>query len=270
MTEPLLSIAAGVLPEFTPQQQAAAAVETGWPAVGIWVEPATWTSSVAREVRDRVTDAGILVLDVEVIWIKPGEGDDDLLRVLDAGAEIGARNALVVSSEPSLAVTAERFGRLVDHAKACGLRASLEFAAFTEVKTLAAALELLDRTGRPEAGLLIDALHFRRTGSGPDDLRGVDPGRFAYAQICDAPADGPSPQDIPAIVQEALDLRLMVGDGGLPLGALLEGLPAATPLSVELRSKVLRDAYPDPADRARALLASTRAGLNRLGATAAA
>ena len=264
VTYPLLSLASGVLPEFTPQQVATAAIAAGWPAVGIWVEPSTWTKAIAQEVRALTKDAGLDVLDVEVIWIKPGPDDPDHFRIIDAGAEIGARHVLVVSSEPDPGAAAARFGRLCDHAAASGLRACLEFGAFTAVRDLAAALDVLARAGRPEAGLLIDPLHLRRTGGAPADLRSVDPHRFPYAQICDAAAEGPPTTDVKAIIHEALDLRLPLGEGGLPLGEFLDVLPPATPLSVELRSKALRDNYPDPAERARALLASTRAGLDRL------
>lgn len=263
MTARLLSLASGVLPEFTPQQTAAAAIAAGFPAVGIWVEPSTWTSGVAREVRDRASDSGVAVLDVEVVWIRTGPDNPDHLRIIDAGADIGARNVLVVSSDPNPVETAAKFGRLVDHATSRGLRASLEFAAFTEVRDLAAALDVLDRAARPEAGLLVDPLHFARTGGHPEDLRGVDPRRFAYAQFCDAEQSGPTPDDTAAIIHEALDLRLMPGAGALPLGALLDTLPPETPLSVELRSKALRDAYPDPAERARALFTATREMLDR-------
>jgi sugar phosphate isomerase/epimerase len=82
--------------------------------------------------------------------------------------------------------------------------------------------------------------------------------------MCDAAATGPDPTDIGAIVHEALDLRVDVGQGALPLAAILEALPADLPLSVELRSKALRDAYPDAVARASALLASTRRGLASL------
>jgi sugar phosphate isomerase/epimerase len=266
VSHPLISLASGVLPEFTPEQTATAAVAAGWPAVGIWVDPATWTPAIAAEVRARTTDAGVAILDVEVVWIMPGADNPDHFRIIDAGAAIGARNVLVVSSDPDSAATADKFGRLVDHATAQGLRASLEFAAFTEVRSLAAALDVLERTGRPDAGLLVDPLHFARTGGAPEDLRGVDPHRMPYAQFCDATATGPSPDDRDAIIEEALDQRLMPAEGALPLARLLKVLPPATPLSIELRSKPLREAWPDPTDRARALLTATRHGLNRLGA----
>ena len=257
----LLSLASGVLPEFTPEQTAAAAIASGWPAVGIWVEPALWTAATAAEVRSRTTDAGIIVLDVEVVWLKPGADDPDHLRIIDAGAAIGARNVLVVSSDPEPQSTADKLARLTAHARAQGMRVCLEFAAFTEVKSLAAALDILDRTGDADTGLLIDPLHFARTGGTPDMLAGIDPHRLPYAQFCDAPASGPSPQDVPAIIHEALDLRLDVGAGELPLAALLGALPDGIPLSIELRSAALRDGYPDPVDRARALLDASRSGM---------
>jgi sugar phosphate isomerase/epimerase len=245
MSTRLLSLAAGVLPDFGPTAMVAAAVAAGWPAVGIWVEPVTWTATIAAEIRDRAHDA-------------------------DAGAAIGARNVLIVSSDPDPAATAAKFARLAAHAAQSGLRASLEFALFTEVRSIAAACAILDATGRADVGLLVDPLHLARCGDTPQALRSIDPARFAYAQFCDAPVAGPAPHDIPAIIHEALDLRLEVGQGALPLAALLDALPADLPLSVELRSKALRDAYPDATARAAALLASTRRGLASISEKAAA
>ena len=256
----LLSLAAGVLPEFGPEDIVAAAVGAGWPAVGITVEPETWTTATARTVRDRAADAGLTVLDVEVVWLEPGDDDPDHFRIIDAGAMIGAKNVLVVSSDKP-GPTVEKLIRLIDHAAARSMRISLEFAAFTAVRNLPAALDIIAATGRTEIGLLIDPLHFIRTGGKPSELRAVDPGRFAYAQFCDANLAGPPLDDRDAIVDEALDFRLDIGAGGLPLGAILGAMPTAIPLSIELRSKAIREAWPLPVDRARAVLASTRKGL---------
>ena len=270
MTLPLLSLASGVLPEFSPEQTAAAAVAASWPAVGIWVDPALWTPSTAAEVRNRTTDAGVAVLDVEVVWLRPGADDPGHFRIIDAGAAIGARNVLVVSSDPDPAAAAAKLARLAAHAAPCGIGVSLEFAAFTEVRSLAAALAILESPGCENIGLLIDPLHFARTGGLPSDLRDIASSRFHYAQFCDAAAQGPSAQDVSAIIEEALDLRLPICAGVLPLGALLGALPENLPLSIELRSKMLRETYPDPADRARALLQSTLKGLAQLNQTFAA
>ncbi len=253
----LISLAAGVMPEFSPQQTVAAAAASGWPGVGIWYDPDTWTPATTIEVRDRAADAGLVLLDIEVVWLKPGPDDPAHFAAIDAGAAIGARNVLVVSSEPDPGDTADKLGRLVEHGRAAGLRVCLEFAAFTSVGSLGAALDITARAG-PDTGLLIDPLHFARTGASPADLAGLDPRLFPYAQFCDAPASGPPPADVAAIIHEALDLRLMPGEGGLPLTELLDKLPAQIPLSIELRSAALRDGWPDPSDRARVLLEATR------------
>lgn len=263
MSARLISLASGVLPDFGPVETAQAAIAAGWPAVGIWVEPTTWTDAIAAEVRTRVTDVGITVLDVEVVWLKPGDDDPDHFRIIDAGAAIGARNVLAVSSDPDDGATAAKLARLQAHAAERGMRVSLEFAAFTEVKNIAQATAILEQAGG--AGLLIDPLHLARTGGTPDDVAAVDPRHFAYAQFCDAPAHGPSVDDVPAIVHEALDLRLDVGKGDLPLAALSKAMPADLPLSIELRSKALRDGFPDAIERAYALLEATRAGLELIG-----
>ena len=113
------------------------------------------------------------------------------------------------------------------------MRVSLEFVAFAEVPSVAAALAILDNPGCEDIGLLIDPLHFARMGSSPRDLEGVEYGRPHYAQFCDAAAQGPSVEDVSAIVEEALERRLSICAGALPLGALLRQNPAKLPLSID-------------------------------------
>lgn len=257
-TAPLLSLAAGVLPEFSPEQTVAAAIEGGWQATGIWYDPETWTPATTVDVRDRAADAGLAILDIEVIWLKPGADDPAHFAAIDAGAAIGARNVLIVSSDDEAGRAAAKLNRLGNHAAAAGLRACLEFAAFTTVGSIESAVALIDAADCNNLGLLIDPLHLARTGGSPADLAEVDQQRFPYAQFCDASAHGPPPSNVPEIIREALDLRLMPGDGRLPLDELIAALPSATPLSIELRSAALRENHPDPAGRARALLAATQ------------
>lgn len=257
MSSHLISLASGVLPEFTPVRMAAAAADSGFRAVGLWVDVQTWDAGVTREVRRIIAGAGLTVLDAEVIWIQPGPLDPAHLRIIDIAAEIGAANLLVVSSDADLDATADKFAALVDHAAPAGIRVSLEFGAFTEIKSLAMALDVIERSARPDAGLLIDPLHLARTGGLPADLVGVSARRLPYAQFCDAAAAGPSVSDVKAIIDEAVDGRLLPGQGALPLAELLGVLPAGIPLSVELRSKALRDNWPDPAERARVLRRAT-------------
>ncbi|MGH7346303.1 MAG: sugar phosphate isomerase/epimerase, partial [Candidatus Rokuibacteriota bacterium] len=81
--------------------------------------------------------------------------------------------------------------------------------------------------------ILIDALHFSRSGGLPAHVKLVDPALLRYAQICDASLDMPGPTDTPALIREARTGRLLPGEGVLPLAELVAALPAGAPLAIE-------------------------------------
>lgn len=253
-----ISLASGVLPEFGAATVVEAARAAGFDMAGIWVEPAEWTAQTTREVRAALAATGLPVCDVEVIWIKPGSSMDDHRKVIDVGAEIGACNVLCVSSDPDDGATAARLAELCRHAEGSGMRVALEYGIFTEVKSLAHALAILDEVAHPLRALLVDPIHVDRAGNVPDEIAAVDRALLAYAQLCDAPAKRPDPADFDAVIADAIDLREQCGAGALPLAELYRALPADIPLSIELRSAALRDGFPDPVDRARAVSAATR------------
>ncbi|MBU6266489.1 MAG: sugar phosphate isomerase/epimerase [Sphingomonadales bacterium] len=257
VTNPI-ALASGVLPEFGPVDIVRAAAGAGFDAVGLWVEPAEWTAATTRDVRATLADCGLPVLDVEVAWLKPDASLDDHRRVIDIGAEVGAGNLLCVSSDPSMAATADWLGALCRHAEGSGIRVALEFGVFTEVKNLDMALAVLDAVAHPLRALLIDPIHVDRSGTSIADIARVDPALLPYAQFCDAPARRPDPADFDAVITDAIDLREQCGAGALPLGDLYRALPAGIPLSIELRSRALRERWPGPVARAQAVAEATR------------
>jgi sugar phosphate isomerase/epimerase len=252
MSPRLLSLAAGVCPETEPADFVSACAASGWPACGIWFDPSTWTDSVAAEVRLRLDDTGLVALDMEPVFITP-KGDHGA-RIVEAAAAVGARNLLVVSRSVEADEFADRFGDLCDLAAPHGIGCSIEFISFLSMRTLTEALAALDATNRPNGGVLIDSLHLDRSGGTVDSVRAIAPERLAYAQLCDAPAIAPDD-----LYTEALDGRFLLGEGGaLPVQALVDALPDHTALSMEIRSAALRSAFPDPVDRARRVLETSR------------
>ena len=260
----LISLASGVVPEFGPVETIRAAATGGFDAVGLWIEPPSWSASLERKCTSALADSGLTLLDVEVVWFKPGPSDPDHRRCLDIGAALGARNVLVVSSDADPVANAAKLAELCEHAEPLGLRVCLEFGVFTEVKTLQQALEVIATADHPLAGLLIDPLHLARSGGSPDDVRRVPRELLPYSQFCDAWAQGPLPSDYDGILREALDERLQTGEGQLPLEELLDALPHNVPLSIELRSKALRDGWADPGERAHATAQATRRFLRKV------
>lgn len=253
-----ISFASGIVPECGPLETIRAAAAGGFDATGLWVEPEKWSAQLTRDARRALADTGLELLDVEVIWIKPGDSLDAHKAVIDIGAALGAKNVLCVSSDPDAGRTAGHLSALCEHAEGCAMRVALEFGIFTEVKSLPAALSILDAVAHPLRALLVDPIHVDRSGTTADDIAAVPRALLPYAQFCDAPAKRPDPADFNAIISDAIDLREQCGEGGLPLEDLYRALPKGIPLSIELRSKRLRDSFPDAGDRAKAVAAATR------------
>ena len=260
-----LSLASGIVPECGPVATVRAAAFGGFDAVGLWVEPADWTAATTRDTHSALADSGLELLDVEVIWLKADSAMDDHRRVIDIGAQLGARNVLCVSSDPDAGATAARLAELCGHAEGSHMRVALEFGIFTAVKNLRAALAVLDAVAHPLRALLIDPIHVDRSGSAIAEIAGIDPALLPYAQFCDAPALRPDADDFDAVIIDAIDLRQQCGAGALPLAELYRALPMGIPLSIELRSKALREGFPDPGERARAVGAATRVWLGQNG-----
>lgn len=247
------------MPEATPLELVETAARAGFDFGGMWIEPGEWTSATTRAVATRLRDTGLRLLDVEVVWIKPGPANPDHVQIINIGAELGARNVLCVSSDPDRAATRDKLARLIEHGTANDIRVNLEFGLFTEVKTIQQASALLAEIDDPSAGLLVDSLHWRRSGGTLGDIGAIPARWLSYAQLCDAPLAGADPDDPEAILDEAIDGRMAMGEGGLPLREILERLPAGLPIAIEERSKRLREAFPDLNDRARAVARTSRA-----------
>jgi sugar phosphate isomerase/epimerase len=200
------------------------------------------------ELGRRLADSGLTLLDVEVIRLGADESAVEPLRLFDFAARLGARFVLVVSHHLDAGRSAAELASLADVAAGHELRIALEFMRFTAIPTLASALDVLQRTGRSDVGVVVDALHLHRSGGVPADLRHIPRGRLAYVQLCDAVAAGPA--DVPALAEEARHGRLLPGTGALPLPELLARLDPAVPLSVEVQSDELAAAVA-PGPRAR-------------------
>jgi sugar phosphate isomerase/epimerase len=222
---------------------------TATPSVGVPPYDCLRDGPMLRETLARLADTGVSVLDTEFLRFEPDQPVGIPDGFLDVSARLGARHVLVMSAEPEEARTLERFGDLCDRAAPYGLRVGLEFAVYTGVRTLAHAAEMVARSKRSNAAVLIDALHFSRSGGLPAHVRQVDPTRLHYAQICDAGPDMPRPIDTPALIREARTGRLLPGEGVLPLKELVAALPPGLPLAIEAPCR--DTAHLPPLERAR-------------------
>jgi sugar phosphate isomerase/epimerase len=252
--ERLISLAAGCVLDVGPAETVEVAAQAGFGGAGIWFDPASWTSDTTKTVADRLDATGLVALDVEPIIL--GRGPDPGDALIAAAAELGARHVLVGSGPASRAAVVDRYGELCDLAAPAGIVVVLEFLPIFTVATLHDALGVVQEVDRPNGGVLVDNLHLARSGGSPADLAAVPPELLPYLQIADAPAtlEDRTPE---RLRDEALNGRLLPGEGELPLAEVLAAVPGV-PVSPELRSAALLRDHPDPTDRARAILAATR------------
>jgi sugar phosphate isomerase/epimerase len=212
--------------------------------------PMTAGSPMLEETVRRLDDTGVRVLAVEVFRIGPGTRPGEYEGAFEAGARLGARYATVNSDDPDIERASETFAALTAEAREYGLRTLIEPIVYTEVSNLDEAIYVAERSGG--GGILLDSLHFQRYGGQLEQLRSLDPGLLSYVQLCDAPLAPPSglprPLRLPRgqstdgtdLQLESRAMRLLPGDGELPLAEFLAALPAGIPVSVEAPVMSLR------------------------------
>ncbi len=183
-----------------------------------------------RQIKQRLTETGLKVLDIEAFWLTAETGVAAIAPAFAFGAELGATYVVVVGNDPERSRLIDNHARLTELAAAHGLKTSLEFIPYSEVKTIADATDIVRASGQAGAGLLVDALHLSRSGGSPADLAHLPAGLVHYLHLCDAPAA--LPPDVAAIRREARGERLYPGEGQLPLAALLAAFPDV-PVGIE-------------------------------------
>src|SRR4030095_9253308 len=133
--------------------------------------PLATDPALMRTTKVRLAATGIEVLDVDLARISPDDDPRELLRFLEAGAELGARHVITQLPDPDRARKIDRFAELGELARPLGLTIDLEFPSWTETPDLAEATRVLRAAGQSNAGILVDLLHFARSGSSVADPR---------------------------------------------------------------------------------------------------
>lgn len=229
------------------------AASSGWRAVGLWFDAATWSDATTADVAARLADTGLTALDIEPVIL--GRGADAGEQLVDAAGALGVPFLLVAGGPASHAEAVERVGALCAYAAQAAPRLTvvLEFLPIFTIGTMAAAVAVVDEVGAGNSGVLVDTLHLARSGGSAAELGALAaarPGLFPYLQLADAGAL--APVGATALREEALHGRLLPGEGDLPLDEMIAAVPGV-PVSVELRSRALMEGYPDPVERARVI-----------------
>jgi sugar phosphate isomerase/epimerase len=257
--------------DTTPSQLVEIAHAIGCRAICLFMEPMEVLPRVPRfdiygdtperrATKARMDDLGI-GFDVAYPFTLAGRTDIDAFkRALDCAAYLGARYANVLNYDRDAARRLDKFGAFCTMAESFGLGVVLEFYPFSQVRSLAEALDLvrgIDMPGR--VGVNADLLHLMRSGGSLAELAEAPAAYILYGQQC----DGPARYDESRLELEASSQRLLAGEGVFDLAGFARALPAGCPVSVELPQDAAIDAGVPAIERARRAVDGVRAACAR-------
>jgi len=228
------------LNDLDPPEFIRIAKRTGYDAVNLRIFPFQPDAASAnvfaarallRATVDALAETALPVYDIEVIRIEDEMRVPDFRALFEAGAELGARYAVAIGISADEAFVTEHLAELAALAEPYGIRLVIEFMMRGGIRTLEAAQRIVDATRRDDVGILVDALHFYRSGATLDALAAVEPQRLPYMQINDV-RDFERLRDArPA--EDVVWKKVLPGEGNLRLRELLQTLPASIPISIE-------------------------------------
>ena len=230
------------VPGVTPPEQTYIAARTGYDYVsyrlfhlGVAGEPDIDPTDpqVISDTKRALADTGLKCFDIELMRIMRGLDPKDFVPAFEAGAELGAGQVICsawtdVRNDRKFIV--ETFAEICDLAAPFGLTVNLEFPAFSRLTTLEEVMEVLERTGRRNQGMLVDTLYMHFNKAPLLALEKVPPEWINFLHICDA-------EDLAftreAMIETARDARLYPGEGAIDFWAVNYLFPDL-PLSIEL------------------------------------
>jgi len=204
-----------------------------------------------RATRSALDATGIELHDIELARILPELSPKAYEPAMEAGAELGARHLIssAWTTDPAdRNFLVERYAELCDLAAPYGLTVDLEFPTISRLTSLAEAADIVRAAGRPNGGILVDALYVHLSGLDPRELAKLPREWFHFVHVADAP------KAIPASRAETVhlvrDARLYPGEGCIDFRSIAANLPPVT-YSIELPNlkRIAELGYEDHARR---------------------
>jgi sugar phosphate isomerase/epimerase len=230
------------------------AARVGFKGLGLWhadIEHQLESRSLS-DIKKIFDDAGLRYLELEFLmdWFldpddeRRTESDKSRRLLFDAAATLDAHHIKVgnIPGTPAeLPQITERFAELcADAADHTSAKIVYEFMPFdVNVRTLDAALEVVQGAGAPNGGLAIDTWHMAKLGITPDDLRRVPLEYLTWIELSDGQRE-----DMEDPIDEVVNHRKLPGEGEFGVVEYVDvfrdmGYPG--PWGVEVLSEELRN-----------------------------
>ena len=247
-------------------ERVSAASAAGFDAIGIYIpsyiELTTRLGRTDAQLIDTLTRANVSLAELEVLsgWSRDSKTHDQCTRWLETACHIaetfGSRHLAVIGPYSGTPADAARDLRWIcDAADDAGLLVTIEFLPFTNIRTAAEALALIELTDRDNLGMTFDTWHHFRGANDWTMLDAVPAERVTCIQV----NDGTMQPEHPDYLQDTISNRRLFGDGEFDLRrffALVEAKGITAPVSAEVISNELKHA--PPVESAQRIAASLR------------
>jgi sugar phosphate isomerase/epimerase len=218
-----------------------AAGEAGFDAVGLRLNrspglpfhPVVGNAPLIRDIKSALKDYNLPLHDIFSCYMLPDTKVEEFFPALDLGAELGGKYVMMMGNDTDAGRLRDNFGRFCDAAAQRNLTVVIEFQPAHPLATLPIALKLIADSGRKNAAICFDPLHFTRTGGTAADVRATDKRMFPYIQFTDGilPPGEPDPS---RYGKAPPSQRTMMGKGNVKVKELLDAFPPDLALSVEI------------------------------------
>ena len=235
------SLAFLTVSELDPVSAIYCAAENGYDAVGLRLMkasliepdyPLLYDDTLLAKVLEAKKETGISIGDIELIRLKPDTNVLSFEPFCKRAQILGARHVIVAGDDDNFFRISTNFKMLCELGLSYDLTFNLEPMPWTKVPNIKTALRIIEAVSMPNAGILIDPLHFHRAGDALDDIRSIPSERMNIFQICDAPALFDKTEA--GLIHTARANRLFPGDGDIKLAEIISCIPQSVVISIEV------------------------------------
>ncbi|MBA6436911.1 sugar phosphate isomerase/epimerase family protein [Streptomyces sp. GMR22] len=227
--------------------RAAAAARAGFTGIGVQFADLAAHGGVDA-VRTVAADAGLAVTEAEFLggWAlaesvaTPSDAEITLAEAARAWGPLRVTSGEFAAGPADPGRAADRLAELAARLAPLGVTLAVEAFAWGALRDYPTALDVVRRSGAPNAGVMIDIWHWFATGADTALLHDIDVREVAGVQLNDGPRVRP---DDPDMLHKARSTRLLPGRGELPVRALvaeLRNLGYTGPWSVEVNDPRFR------------------------------
>lgn len=240
------------------------AATLGCEAISLFVEavnpesagpPLIGNAPLLRDIKARLDATGVTINTLECFALTPDTQVAAFEPALAVGAELGGRAATAIIFDPDRARATDNLAAFAALADGYGLATNVEFIALSELKSLDDAVSLARAVAPHDVRIVVDTLHWTRSGGTAAELRALDPALLGAVQLCDGPAEMPEELQL---FHEGFLQRIIPGEGAFAIGDFLQALPPGKLIGVEVPLQDLADAGVAVEERARRAIEGAR------------